>query len=543
MKEELKGNNAGSGIKWDALHILHLEDREEDAELVAQALSDSDIPAEFTVVRGKKDFLAALEQGDFDLVLSDNGLPGYDGEQAVRAVHEKFPHVPFITLSGSASDANVAKMLRAGATNYLLKDQPWQLIAAVRNEREKQRIQRHNRAMARLVTVVQDLSLARTLEAVMVIVRSAARELTGADGASFVLKDGGFCYYADEDAIAPLWKGHRFPLERCVSGWAMQHRQPAVIPDIYDDPRVPAEAYRPTFVKSLALVPIRTADPLGAIGNYWARQRMPTREEIELLQALANTTALALENVQVYSELEKRVKDRTAQLEAANQELESFSYAVSHDLGAPLRGIRAFTDMALKSDEGTMNETSRLFLRKVQKSGEQMATLIQDLLRLARFSKGALKKTTVNMSNCAKEIISNLSAGEPGRKVDVQIAEKMEAEADSGLLHAVLENLLGNAWKYSSKSSQAKIEMGTRVGSKGETIFFIKDNGAGFDMQYAEKLFKPFQRLHSVEEFTGTGVGLATVQRIIARHGGKIWAEAEVDKGATFFFTLTPDAD
>lgn len=169
-------------------------------------------------------------------------------------------------------------------------------------------------AMEKLVEVVQLLSLARDLPAVMDIVRHAARALTGADGATFVLRDNDKCFYAEEDAISPLWKGQRFPMSVCISGWAMINRQPAVIEDIYADPRIPADAYRPTFVRSLAMVPIRTLDPIGAIGNYWATQYRPTPEQVKVLQALADITAVTLENVRVYEELEQRVRQRTSEL-------------------------------------------------------------------------------------------------------------------------------------------------------------------------------------------------------------------------------------
>jgi diguanylate cyclase (GGDEF)-like protein len=155
----------------------------------------------------------------------------------------------------------------------------------------------------RLLLAVQELSMARTLEQVVEIVRHAARDLCGADGATFVLREDDKCYYVDEDAIEPLWRGMRFPLEICISGWAMLHKQPAVVPDIYQDARIPHEAYRPTFVKSLAMVPIRSVDPVGAIGNYWAAEHPPTEEEVRLLQALADSTSVALENVSVYAEL------------------------------------------------------------------------------------------------------------------------------------------------------------------------------------------------------------------------------------------------
>lgn len=168
--------------------------------------------------------------------------------------------------------------------------------------------------MERLIEVVQQLSMARDLPTVMDIVRRAARNLTGADGATFVLRDGDKCFYAEEDAISPLWKGQRFPMNICISGWVMLNRVPAVIEDIYADPRIPADAYRPTFVRSLAMVPIRTMEPIGAIGNYWAHTHRPTSEQVRLLQALADTTAVAMENVRIYEELEQRVRERTSEV-------------------------------------------------------------------------------------------------------------------------------------------------------------------------------------------------------------------------------------
>jgi diguanylate cyclase (GGDEF)-like protein len=179
--------------------------------------------------------------------------------------------------------------------------------------------------MQRLLQAVQELSLARGLPDVQRLVSFWARKLTGCDGATLVLRDHDECFYAEEDAIAPLWKGSRFPIESCVSGWAMVNRQPAVIPDIYRDPRIPHAIYRPTFVESLLMVPIRQLDPIGAIGNYWAHRHQPSEREISLLQALADSTSIAIEHVQIYSELEQRVRDRTAALEKANEEIRQLS--------------------------------------------------------------------------------------------------------------------------------------------------------------------------------------------------------------------------
>ncbi len=203
--------------------------------------------------------------------------------------------------------------------------------------------------MERLVRAVQELSLARTLPGIQSVVRTAARELTGCDGATLVLRDDDQCYYADEEAIAPLWKGNRFPIETCISGWAMLNRNAAVIPDIYADPRIPHGIYRATFVKSLVMVPIRRLDPIGAIGNYWAHQHQPSDQEVRLLQALADSTSIAMENVQVSAELEQRVRDRTAALEKANEEIRRLS--VTDDLTGlnNRRGFYLLAEQALRA--------------------------------------------------------------------------------------------------------------------------------------------------------------------------------------------------
>ena len=178
-----------------------------------------------------------------------------------------------------------------------------------------------------LIRAVQELSFARSVGEIQAVVKRTARRLTGADGATFVLREGDDCFYADEDAISPLWKGQRFPMTQCISGWAMTHRTPAVIEDIYADDRIPHEAYRPTFVKSLAMVPIRTLDPVGAIGSYWAHQHRPSQHELDLLQALADSTAVALENIHVYQELEEARLETLQRLALAAEYRDDATYA------------------------------------------------------------------------------------------------------------------------------------------------------------------------------------------------------------------------
>jgi PAS domain S-box-containing protein len=237
------------------------------------------------------------------------------------------------------------------------------------------------------------------------------------------------------------------------------------------------------------------------------------------------------------SELETRVQERTAELERTNKELESFSYSVSHDLRAPLRAIDGFSRLLLEDYGATLEGEAQDYLIRVRKAVQRMGNLIDDLLNLSRVSRAELRPATVDLSRLATEIAAELREGNGARAVDVSIAPGLTAQGDPQLLRVALHNLLGNAWKYTGKTPQARIEFGA-FQQDDETVYFVRDNGAGFDMQYAGKLFGAFQRLHTEREFAGTGIGLATVARIVHRHGGEIWAEGVPGVGATFYFIL-----
>jgi PAS domain S-box-containing protein len=236
-------------------------------------------------------------------------------------------------------------------------------------------------------------------------------------------------------------------------------------------------------------------------------------------------------------ELEQRVAKRTAELQAANKELEAFSYSVSHDLRAPLRHINGFSLALLEDYADQLDDVGKNYLQQVRSASQEMGQLIDDVLQLARVTRSEMHREAVNLSELADEVMAELQKAEPARAVTINIEEGLLADGDKRLLRIMLTNLMGNAWKFTSKREQAEVAF-RKEQVDGETIYSVRDNGAGFDMVYVNKLFGAFQRLHSAAEFEGTGVGLATVQRVVNRHGGRVWAEGGVNEGAAFFFTL-----
>ncbi|WAS91080.1 sensor histidine kinase [Nannocystis punicea] len=393
-----------------------------------------------------------------------------------------------------------------------------------------------------LLAVVQELSLARTLDEVTAIVRHAARALVGADGATFVLRDCDQCFYADEEAISPLWKGKRFPMDICASGWVMRQARALVIEDVFVDPRIPGDAYRPTFVKSMAMVPIRRASPIGAIGTYWACPRVASEDELKVLQALADSTSIALTNVELYNDLERRVRERTAQLEALNDELGAFAYAVSHDLRAPLRAIAGFSRALDERCGPALDARGRDCLARVRRGAARMDRMIDDMLDLSRARGGpdGPRRESVDMSALVRSVAAELQAGQTSRRVRVVVQDGLVAVADAGLVRVLLQNLLGNAFKFTRPRAEPMVEVGAEVSPAGELVYHVRDNGVGFDAARAGELFGAFHRLHDSAEFPGDGIGLATVQRIVRRHRGRIWAESAPGGGASFYWTLAP---
>jgi light-regulated signal transduction histidine kinase (bacteriophytochrome) len=258
-----------------------------------------------------------------------------------------------------------------------------------------------------------------------------------------------------------------------------------------------------------------------------AKKTEQLRQQAQLLRASEQAArTLAAEQAELVRDLEYK-----------NRELESFSYAVSHDLRAPLRRIDSYSKAVVESQGDRLDETGRRFLERVRESSQEMSQLIDDVLYLSKVTRAELREQEVDLSALAALVLARLREAEPGRQVEARVRPGLIVRGDGQLLRIALENLLGNAWKFTAKQAVGRIEFGVTQAS-GEPTYFVRDNGAGFDMAYVDRLFGPFQRLHLASEFSGSGVGLATVQRIIHRHGGRVWAEGLVGQGATFHFTL-----
>jgi PAS domain S-box-containing protein len=288
-------------------------------------------------------------------------------------------------------------------------------------------------------------------------------------------------------------------------------------------------------VASALAVPLRSRGrTVGVVTVVRGRHGDPYTIDDQLYaQDLADRAGLAIDNAVLVATLEQQVAERTAALEVANRELEAFSYSASHDLRTPLRAIEGFSQLLLDEYQGQIAGEGLDYLHRIRAATQRMAVLIDDLLKLSRIARVSLNVAVQDLTAIAAEVVADLGKRHPDRRVSVHLAPGLSARADERLLRILLENLLGNAWKFTAKHDPAQIWFGCERGA-----FYVRDTGAGFDMAYSSKLFTPFERLHSLTDYDGTGIGLAIVQRIVAHHGGRIWANAEVGKGAAFFFTL-----
>ena len=332
-------------------------------------------------------------------------------------------------------------------------------------------------------------------------------------------------------------------------GWCVANAEPNVALDVGPGAVQFNNPVLPDTRSELALPLISHGQCIGALTVQSVQEAAFTRDDTSVLQTMADQLAIAIENARLYNrvrrhaaELEERVAERTAELAAVNKELEAFAYSVSHDLRAPLRSIGGFSQALLEDYESDLDAIGQDYLRRVVAASQHMGQLIDDLLQLSRLTRREMRREQVDLSALARSVAARLREAEPRRHVEFVIADRVFARGDERLLTVVLENLLGNAWKFTSRRPEARIEFGV-TRHEGQTAYYVRDDGAGFDMTYAGRLFRPFQRLHSEGDFEGTGIGLTTVQRVVHRHSGRVWASGKPDQGATFYFTLAPSGE
>jgi signal transduction histidine kinase len=390
-----------------------------------------------------------------------------------------------------------------------------------------------------LLDAVTALASARDEPGVCAIVRRAARELSQADGVTFVLRKGNNCYYADEDAIAPLWKGKQFPLESCISGWAMLNRQHVVIPDIYSDERIPHDAYRPTFVKSLAMVPVRREDPIAAIGAYWATYHVATPLELGVLQSLADAAALALYNVQLDANLKaalRQEREGREAAESASRLKDEFLALLSHELRTPLHVINNWL-WQLKQGKPIPPMILSRALDVIERNTALQSRLVEDLLDVSRAAAGKLSidSQLVRLGAlCASVVeLSQPMAAEKSIKLTVTLADNPSVWGDPDRLQQVLSNVVSNAIKFSPKGGRVDVQV-AQEGSLASVI--VRDNGPGVPPDFLPHMFDRFRQADAgmTRRQGGLGLGLTIVRDIIALHGGTVRAEsAGKDQGTT----------
>jgi PAS domain S-box-containing protein len=514
------------------IQVLVLEDVAADVVLINHEFRKAGLPFRAKRVETRADFLHQLEHHPPDLILSDHGLPSFDGFTALAIARDKCPDVPFIFVTSALGEEFTIATFESGATDYVLKNRLSKLVPAVQRalrEAEERRKRRQAEAALReseerfrmLVEGVKDYAI---------FMLDCDGRITSWNAGAQWMKG-----YRSEEILGQHFRHFYTPED------AQQLRPEQALRTAAAEGRFEEEGWRvrkggSKFLAHAVITSLR--DEKGQLRGF----AQVTRNITEWKQAEAAMRQSEERFRALNEELSERVRERTAELEAANEELEAFNYSVSHDLRTPLRHIDGFVKSLQKSAADQLDRKSRRHLETIAESAAQMSNLIDHLLAFSRLGRAELRKTTVSLDELVRAARRDLQRDAERRKVEWVISPLPEVLGDPVLLRLVLVNLLSNALKYTRGRPVARIEIAAQE-TPTERILFIRDNGVGFDMKYADKLFGVFQRLHSNADFEGTGIGLASVRRIIQRHGGRTWAEGSVDGGATFYLSLPKDKE
>ncbi|HDQ00081.1 MAG TPA: PAS domain-containing protein [bacterium] len=499
------------------LRVLIAANSAEITHQIITRLKRAGFSLNFTCVKDRQDFKYVIRRERWDVIIVDHDLSDIGGFYALELMQRLRIDRPIIFLSDSINEAILLDALIKGATGFISKKDISPLISAVWNETRyaqalndqlllENEMKLNERFLQEVFNTVQEGICVLDNHLNILKVNSWIRKTFSADK----MINGKKCYQ--------IFRNSESCCSECDCSQTLKSGQ------IYREDFSVVHDSENVRWYDMVSYPLKNSD--GKV--------------IGVIQSIRDITRRKLaeqETFKLNQELEQRVAVRTAQLAVANKELESFSYSVSHDLRAPLVRIDGFSQLLIDNFSDKIDDEARHYLQRIRSSVLQMSQLIDDLLLLSRVTRSVMKRTEVDLSSLAKQITDSLQESDPQRQVQFAIKDGVKVNGDLGLLRLALENLINNAWKFTQKTNQAKIEIGLLNGGPDQVVF-IRDNGAGFDKQHSNKLFSPFQRLHSEKDFPGNGIGLATVQRIIHRHGGKIWAEGQLNQGATFYFTL-----
>ena len=500
------------------LRLLIVEDSKDDADLLLRVLRPAGYEPAYEIVDTLPTMRTALEHKDWDVITSDHSMPQFSAPDALALAKELRPNSPFIVVSGENDLDLAVSLMKSGARDYIRKDELARLVPTIKEVMHEVEVGREQQQAEHSMQVSEARyrRLFETAQDGILILDADTGQIT--DVNPYLTKMLG---YPQEYFVGKkLWEIGSFKdseaskstfLELQTQGYVRYEDLPL---EASDERRVDVE-----FVSNVYTV----GDKKVIQCNIRSITR---RKDAEARVRLLNT------------ELEQRLQDRTVQLQVLTKEAENFSYSIAHDLRAPLRCIGGFA-RALEEGHGSqLDAEGRHFIQKIRDSTEHMGALLDGLIEVARFSRTDLRRTAVDLTATVRQVAAELRKDDPERKVEWVVAEGITADGDLRLLQRVLENLLNNAYKFTAKRVPARIEFGIAPQGDGRVAYFVRDNGIGFDMAYADQLFGAFQRLHGAKEYPGTGIGLATVERIIRRHGGQVWAEGAENTSATFYFTL-----
>lgn len=490
--------------------------------------------------------LATLECNEYDVVLTDLKMPEMDGIELLATAQKIDPNLVGVVMTGHGTVDSAVDAMKAGSMDYVLKPFKLGAISAVLTRAlAARRLRMENLELKEAVSIYDlSMSLTSVLDSRVVPQRvaDAAMQLPHAAGACVLVmtpEGQDLEVGAVRGNLGETPERQRMRLDARVADWVARARDEMSKPT-WQTSALPTEHPLPGLARSVA-VPMCAAGKLLGILCFSSSQihRSVRVGQIKALTILANTAATSMDAARLVEEIEERVDRRTSELKIANEELDAFSHSVSHDLRAPLRAIAGYTQVISEDYAPHLPQEAKRLFEQIHAGAMRMQVLIEDLLDFARFSREPIHVKTLDMQALALEVWHEQVAAAQSSSAQLQVLPLPACEADPSLLRQVWTNLLSNALKYSRHRDPPRIEIGaSQTPGAEETTFFVRDNGAGFDMQHAHRLFGVFQRLHDASQFEGTGIGLSIVRRIIARHGGRVWAEGQPGQGASFYFTL-----